>query len=247
MAGHPPPSLAAAYSERARRPLTALAAILPLLAAYEIGWLIVGRERGVDVAARLALRRGADALAELAPVGWTAPVVAIAPPAALVAALLAAHVIRGDPWRVRAGTCLGLWLESAALTLPLFVISAALFAEPAAASAPLASPALPWQLLLGIGAGLYEELLFRLFGVSGLARLFAGRRAVPRAGAAAGAVVVTSLLFAAHHFLPPASFEMERFVFLGLAGGYLGGLYVLRGFGVAVLVHAFYDTLVACI
>jgi membrane protease YdiL (CAAX protease family) len=61
-----------------------------------------------------------------------------------------------------------------------------------------------------------------------------------------GAVVLTSLLFSAAHYLGPQGDRLElfSFVFRFVAGGFFALLFVYRGFGIAAGTHALYDIFV---
>jgi membrane protease YdiL (CAAX protease family) len=96
-----------------------------------------------------------------------------------------------------------------------------------------------------LGAGIYEELLFRLIllnlGIGLLAWMRAGRRA-----SVIGGIVLTSVLFSAAHYIGPSGdpFRWLTFLFRFLAGVFFAVLFRYRGFGIAVGTHAFYDVLV---
>jgi len=96
-----------------------------------------------------------------------------------------------------------------------------------------------------IGAGVYEETLFRLLLFSFLAY---GLRFVdvPWMFASLLAAVVSALAFAAAHNLGPEGepFDNYVFAFRTLAGVYFALLYRCRGFGIAVGTHTGYDVLV---
>ena len=103
------------------------------------------------------------------------------------------------------------------------------------------------QLMISLGAGIYEELLFRVVLVSGLAwlamRLFGWRRA----GANAFAVMLGALIFSAFHYIGPYGerLALDSFTFRTVAGLLFSGLYVLRGFGITAWTHALYDVFLA--
>jgi hypothetical protein len=111
----------------------------------------------------------------------------------------------------------------------------------AVASAPAAT-----RVMLSLGAGLYEELLFRVILVSGIAligrRLFGWRPWV----AGTVAVCVSALTFAAFHYIGPYGdpLRLDSFVFRLLGGVAFSILYVSRGFGITAWTHACYDLLV---
>jgi hypothetical protein len=107
---------------------------------------------------------------------------------------------------------------------------------------PVSTLPLGTQLVVSLGAGLYEELLFRVLLVSGL--LWLGLKLEWRRPVAiAVAVVGSALIFSAFHYIGPYGdqFTMPSFTFRAIAGLLLSGLYVARGFGIAAWTHALYD------
>ncbi len=104
---------------------------------------------------------------------------------------------------------------------------------------------LPTQLMVSLGAGIYEELLFRVILVSALARLAWVLFGWGRRPAGVFAVVVGALIFSAFHYIGPLGdhLEMGSFTFRVVAGLLLSGLYLTRGFGIAAWTHALYDVL----
>jgi hypothetical protein len=101
---------------------------------------------------------------------------------------------------------------------------------------------LPTQLMISLGAGLYEELLFRVILVTALARLGTMLGWKPLI-AGAFATLVGALLFSAFHYVGPYGdrLELSSFAFRAIAGVLFSGLYLLRGFGIAAWTHAIYD------
>ncbi|MFO8007095.1 MAG: CPBP family glutamic-type intramembrane protease [Candidatus Brocadiia bacterium] len=101
-------------------------------------------------------------------------------------------------------------------------------------------------LLLALGAGVYEELLFRLLLVGGGTLLMQKVFLWDRRLAAALALAVSSLLFAAAHHVGSVgeSFTTYNFLFRTVCGFLLGVIYVFRGFGIAAWTHALYNLLV---
>ena len=103
----------------------------------------------------------------------------------------------------------------------------------------------PTQLMISLGAGLYEELLFRVLLVAGLAygarRLFAW----PPLGAGIFAAVVGALVFSAFHYVGPLGdrLTLASFAFRAIAGLLFSGLYLTRGFGITAWTHALYDVI----
>lgn len=101
----------------------------------------------------------------------------------------------------------------------------------------------PTEIMVSLGAGIYEELLFRVVIVSALARLavvaFGWRPLI----SGVFATLVGAFIFSAFHYVGPLgdTLELGSFVFRMIAGVLLSGLFLLRGFGVAAWTHALYD------
>lgn len=111
-----------------------------------------------------------------------------------------------------------------------------------AAGGPVGSLPLATQLVVSLGAGLYEELLFRVLLISGL-MLLALRLGAQRRWAVAIAVVLSALIFSGFHYVGPYGdpLTLPSFTFRAIAGLVLSGLYVWRGFGITAWTHALYD------
>jgi len=111
---------------------------------------------------------------------------------------------------------------------------------------PAATLDLPTQLMVSLGAGIYEELLFRVLIVGALAWL--ARRVFGWGPVAAGsfATVVGAVIFSLFHYIGPYGDELRpgSFAFRAIAGVLFSGLYLTRGFGITAWTHALYDVLV---
>jgi hypothetical protein len=96
-----------------------------------------------------------------------------------------------------------------------------------------------------LGAGIYEEVLFRLLALP-LGRVIFRILLVPKRATLPASVIATSLLFSLAHYLGPAadSFTVFSFLFRTLAGVFFAVLFLMRGFGITVGAHAGYDLLV---
>jgi len=232
------------HDPAARRPLVSLVFLSPLLAFYALGLIWVRP----DLAARadLLLRQA------LAPLGLTG---VLAPTWLVVAVLIVWHLARHDPWQVK-GPVLGRMVaETLLLTVPLLlllVLTRAVFSGPAlalpAAAPPPPVPAGPDWLALAmtsIGAGIYEELLFRLLMVGGTLWLAGKVVGHESPGVTVAVVLIAAGIFAGAHTLDnPNRFAWGSFLFRSAAGSYLGCVLVQRGFGVAAGVHIVFDLVV---
>ncbi len=100
-------------------------------------------------------------------------------------------------------------------------------------------------LVQSIGAGLYEEFVFRLL-LLGLGYRFLRAKQLSPILSGAVAVFVSSLVFSAVHHLGPMGddFVFSMFSFRFFAGALLALVFSLRGFAVAVYTHAIYDVIV---
>ncbi len=103
------------------------------------------------------------------------------------------------------------------------------------------------QLMISLGAGIYEELLFRVLLVSGLAWLMGRIFRLRPTPAAVFAVLVGALIFSAFHYIGPYGDDLAliSFTFRAVAGVLFSGLYLLRGFGITAWTHALYDVFLA--
>lgn len=102
------------------------------------------------------------------------------------------------------------------------------------------------DIAISLGAGPYEELIFRLFLVELLLWLMVGVLNVERQAAVITAVLISATLFAAYHYLPGTGerFNWGSFLFRTGAGIYFSIVFVVRGYGLAAGCHTFYDVLV---
>jgi len=210
---------------------------------YEGGVILVG---GDDAN---SLRNGADAwmrwglerygLGQM----WAAPLI-------VVAILIARSLMN---WTSRPqepiATCFGMTIESLLFAVALWAIARNFVPllnewDIPTANVSFQSPA-TGQLITYVGAGIYEEVLFRLGLFSVLCFLL---RVVllPKWFAVPVSALIAALAFAAAHHIGPNGEEIvaAKFLFRTVAGLFFTVLFVTRGFGVAVGAHAAYDILV---
>ena len=106
------------------------------------------------------------------------------------------------------------------------------------------------QFMLALGAGLYEEMLFRLVLITMIHFLIADVFGFSETKAFFIAILLSSVAFAWYHdqiFMLDGSLNFRMAFFYFLAGMYFGILFLMRGLGIAVGVHLFYDLLVLVI
>lgn len=226
------------YFLRSQQPLHALLFLLPLIVLYEIGAMYVSTDQ--QLVARTWVQHF---LAMFGAAGEFLPGLAV------IAVLLSWHVARKDPWRIEPPLYAGMWFESLALALPLLLLGLLAVARPAATAVVATGAVEPWkvEMIFSIGAGVYEELVFRLVMIALLHMLLVDLLKMPTSRGAAVAIVGSSILFAVSHFNSHHPFNWPGFIFYFAAGMYFAAIYVLRGFGIVAATHALYDVFVIAI
>ncbi|HKT07161.1 MAG TPA: CPBP family glutamic-type intramembrane protease [Gemmatimonadaceae bacterium] len=222
---------------------------LPLLLLYEgmAALLPVRETRGVRNGADVILKslfslvagRNGPLLFEIVLIGvcvW------------LVRRDLKAH---GGLHAMRGRIFLGMSVESIVLALVFGFVVGTITARllgvfGAASMAPMQSLDRTTRLMVSLGAGLYEELLFRVILVSLLALL--ARRVFHWRPAAAGifATIVGALLFSTAHYVGAFGdrFTLQSFLFRAISGVFFSAIYLWRGFGIDAWTHALYDVFI---
>ncbi len=234
------------YFAASRAPRYSLLFALPLLVAYE------ALAATLPDVSRTGLRNGADVLLQqlfvlLAGrhgplVFWTVLILV-----SLALVLRDARRHRGD---LSARVFAGMLAESAALAVACGVVvgtvTTRLLGALAFQAGPLDALGWPTRLMLSLGAGLYEELLFRVLLVALLA--WTARRLFGWRPLAAGifAVVIGAFVFSGFHYIGPYGdqFALFSFTYRMIAGLFFSALYLLRGFGITAWTHALYDVIV---
>jgi hypothetical protein len=101
------------------------------------------------------------------------------------------------------------------------------------------------RIAISLGAGVHEELVFRLLLIPALTFLFTQIMGMGRVLALLSAFVISSVLFsAAHHVIGGDPFHTGVFVYRIFCGLIFATLFQFRGFAVAVYTHALYDIFV---
>lgn len=232
----PPPAPApGGYFQWSRDPAVGLFAVLPLWVVYELARLRLAPDE----------RNGAEQWLLHAVHGLGANV-HLGMSAAFCALLLVAarRLVREQvPW-LRVAAVIALEGTVYALLLGPLAAELALSATRWLAVGAAPNGSLAANLVGSLGAGIFEELAFRLGLMSLL--VWIGLRAarawaLPRWLAGAVAVVVSALVFSWFHHLCGEPFQRPRFLFRTMAGVLLGLLMWARGYGVCVYTHSFYN------
>ncbi len=203
---------------------TSLVLIFPLLLAYAVGVLFVGRVNGADVVTRSLYGT----------IGRTAYLLVYA----AAATLYLMWIRRGQRGGVlRVEICGPVILEA---SIYAFTLGAAISLI---VDRLLGLGIDGSSLVSALGAGVHEELVFRLGIFGGLVAMLRG---TGKAGVLA-ALAVSSVLFAGAHHLGAhgEAFTLHAFVFRSLAGVAFGAIFWFRSLAHAVYAHALYDLVVA--
>jgi len=241
------PPAKSSYWSAVRDPRYSLLYALPLLLAYEgLAWTM--GQTGYT-----AVRNGADVLLKslFLSLGGRHGLTIFTLVVLGTGLVLVARDIhrRGMP---RLSFFLGMLAESVGYALALgtvagilttFLLTGHLVGLMIQGGSEVAHLAFPVQLMVSLGAGIYEELVFRVLLVSGLAALAGkvfGWKPVP---AGLFAAITGALIFSGFHYVGPLGdpFTTGSFTFRAVAGLLFSGLYLLRGFGITAWSHALYD------
>jgi len=231
------------YYQATRHPWPSFLMLLPLLVLYEGGIFWLGGPQAET------LRNGADAWMRWGLQTISAQL-AYAPPLLIAVFFLGwSYVARDNRPQDLAGVICGMVIEAVFFALGLWGLSRAL--------GPVLDHfgiRLQWnaarvqaigQAITFIGAGIYEEVLFRLLLFSALA-FFLRLAYLPSLLAVPLAAVGWAALFSGAHHVGPfgESYDPYVFLFRMVAGVYFALVFRLRGFGVAAGAHALYDVVV---
>jgi membrane protease YdiL (CAAX protease family) len=238
------------YGSRSQQPLEILLFLLPLIVLYELGLVLLLRSGGsvLDNKAHDVIRRIFDAVG-IDAAAMSLPVLSL-PGILLVVILLVWQVLSRRSWTVDLRTVGLMAVESAALAVPLIVLAQLVVqvfstSAPAAVGVPTPLHELPvlGRIAVSIGAGLYEELIFRLVLIAVLHTLLVDVLRWKEGPAIGISIGIAAVAFALYHPLRDAqgALDWARFAAYLVIGGYFGAVFAFRGFGVVVGTHASYD------
>jgi hypothetical protein len=260
------------YLNATRKPVYSLWIVLPFALMY-LGGMFYHHVWGRGSGAPFAMNYGDSIIQKAFYLVWEAQGVYRFFPSLVSALVLAAsfivwHFARRAPWKTEPGYIGLMFIESLffAIVLQLLDIlinaparsaaDAACAVSLAAAGGHPSGGALLWRnLVVYCGAGVFEELVFRVFLVGALILFFQRVTAFNHKAALADAAILGAILFTLVHYQPVnaygepfrgAALDFWRgFSFRFLAGVLLAYLCHLRAFGIAVGAHAFYNILIA--
>lgn len=228
------------YLEMSRDLGTSLVLVIPLFVLYQIGILMTGGIRnGVDFVSDVLF-----AVTEGSMLGYLGINLGVL--AAFVGGVMYLRK-KGDlnprifPFVIAESTVYALLLGGAVVQLMSSLGMGALLSTGGGGEYGILT-----SFVLSIGAGLYEETVFRLIMMGGMFLAAVKFLDIPDWMAAVGAVILSSLIFSGVHYIGELgdAFTLGSFMFRFFAGVLLAAIFYLRGFAVAVYTHAIYDIIV---
>lgn len=246
------PRAADDYWTLSEKPLHSLVFLAPLVLLYELGAILYLTDPNAGVQQTIRAKKLLDLFFQsLGVVGLLVSGVA------MLLVLFLMHLLARDRWTLRVPVLIGMLMEAALWALPLVVLGSifqragamlapAAAAEPASATAAML--ALPWQarVTIALGAGIYEELMFRLVAIATIHLAVRDALRFSEPVARVAAILGSALAFALYHdvTLPAGGgVQWSAALFFFAAGLYFGVIYVARGLGIVVAAHAFYDVI----
>jgi CAAX prenyl protease-like protein len=223
------------YFQLSRSPQYSLAFAIPLLMAYE------GLALFLNHSDLYGIRNSADVFLKLflAYVGIHG---FFGFGAAMIVALILFRVIGGGPRLGSIYPSVLLWMlaESLVYSLVFGAVVGALTHLLLAQPLPLSRSA---QILVSLGAGIYEEFVFRVLLLAVLVFFLHRLLRLQQPRAYGVAAVLGAVLFSTFHYIGPFAdpLQFSSFLFRFIAGLILTGLYFARGYGITAYTHSIYD------
>lgn len=249
------------YLERTSRPIYALVFLIPFIVFYELGTIFINTDvlyqSQVRVVAFVWLQQGLEYIGLGGKFAW------IAPPLVVVVILIWMQLTSRKGWYFNFTDIIPMAIECILLAVPLLVLSLFLNSSAQTNAAVIleanvnaaVSRSVLADVVTGVGAGIYEELIFRLILICLLMVIFENVARIGHSNAIILSVFVSAALFSAHHHIvfldgritSAAQFAWPVFVFRTVAGIYFATIFAVRGFGITAGVHGFYDILATLI
>ena len=252
------------YFERTARPIYALVYLLGFLLFYEVSVIMANPDllnRSLYV-----VQGGVVAFVWVQNLlhffGFTDRLAWLAIPFVVIIILLILQIASRQQWKILWKDFLPMTVECIILAIPLIVLGLLLnrsvTAQCVSFSSELSnSPAHPLLLNIttAIGAGIYEELVFRLILICLFMIFFETVLGLNHKKSVIISVILSALLFSLHHHIVFLNgqlsraeiFTLSKFIFRTLAGVYFAAIFAARGFAVTAGCHVFYDIIAVII
>ncbi len=246
------------YLERTSRPIYALMFLLPFMIFYQISLYFISASElpKSPLVAFDLLQQVMELIGFSGKFSWATP------PFVVIVILIWLQITSKNEWKVFATDFLPMVVESILFAIPLLVLlylintgvvrNASILLEQSVATS---KEAMFNSIVTSIGAGIYEELIFRLFLLCFLMIFFQDLLKIDHTNSIILSVLISAALFSAFHhihflngeFTTGEVFTWAAFLFRTIAGIYFATIFAIRGFGITVVTHAFYNILVVLV
>lgn len=236
----------AGYVHDATLPLASLVLLSPLITLYEVGtrFMTTAAQQGKDQQI-IAFSKMLQFFHMCGATGRYMPALAVA------GGLIGSHLMRRDRWVIEFRTIAGMATEGILLGLPLLLFAFLvnryfpLIGMLSESGAGPAGSSLQDRLIMDLGAGVYEEFVFRLLLCSVISLLLKDFLMVDKKAVHPLMVVLSGLLFSLYHYWSPSEhFIFRIFAFRTVAGIYFALIFMFRGFGITSVSHCAYDIII---
>ncbi|MDP6907614.1 MAG: CPBP family glutamic-type intramembrane protease [Candidatus Marinimicrobia bacterium] len=225
------------YFQKSKSPFYSFIITLPIFLLYELGLFLM---RGTEFS---YIKNGADVLIEdmIATLGFD--IFYISSSIFLLAFFIIAYYQKKnyDSFTIYKSYLSIMLFESFVYALLLFL----LLGNMSLYLMDISVQDIKFNIILSLGAGIYEELIFRVFSIFVLYKFISFIfKSMRHFSTQFFALLLSSILFSLFHFMGTESFSQEAFTIRFIAGILLGILYINRGFGITAITHSFYDIFV---
>ncbi len=251
------------YFARTARSVYALVFLLPFIVLYEILVLKINPQILSDPSSHV--RGGVVAFVWiqnfLTYIGLDGKSSWLFAPLVIIITLIILQATSRKSWKIVWVDFVAMTAECVTIALPLIVLAMVLNRpsqqgkQLAALLPELASRygghSFSLDIITGIGAGIYEELIFRLVLICVFMFFFETVLGVKKTNSILFSVLISAVLFSLHHhyvfiqghFARSELFALAPFMFRTIAGVYFAIIFVVRGYGVVAGTHIFYDVI----
>lgn len=225
------------YWNKTRTPIYNLVFIIPVIIIYEIGVIIITKMEISN------LRNGADVLLRMLIDSFGPSSLYTLGFLLLIGAIISVIIQRRQGGEVHIqGQYLVLMLFESVMwaSIVFWLMNNRLFLSSAQ------SVVVVQQIILSLGAGIYEEFVFRVILISGLAVVFGFIFQWTIIIRSIAGIISAATLFSMFHFIGQFGdvFSWSLFFTRFIAGIMLGALFIFRGYGITAYTHAIYNLIV---
>lgn len=225
------------YWNKTRTPIYNLIFVIPVIIIYEIGIILITKmeisnlRNGADVLLRILL--DSFGISSLHTIGY------LLLGGAIISVILQRR--KGEKIQIQGHYLVFMLFESVMwASIVFWLMNNRLFLSSTQSTVVIQ------QIILSLGAGIYEEFVFRAILVSGLAAVFGFIFQWTVIVRSIAGIIAAAVLFSIFHFFGQFGdvFSWSLFFTRFVAGIMLGTLFIFRGYGITAYTHAVYNLIV---